>query len=99
MDGVPASDVRQPPPDKAPRQKTDESEYYTAQEAAFYLRLPSVWAFYQMRRRFRQPRGFRLGRNLLFTQRELEQFLVKRMRSAKAVAFDDLTPRPRKGKA
>jgi hypothetical protein len=77
----------------------DEIPVLTSKDAATFLRLKTVGAFYQMRRRLRQPRGFRLGRQLLFTRVELERLLQKTQAKANKVPFEELTPRPRKGKA
>lgn len=47
--------------------------YWTMQEAAEYLRFPSVAALYAFRYRQGTPKGIRRGRRVLFTKEQLDE--------------------------
>lgn len=52
------------------------SPFYTAAEAAAFLKFPSVRAFYRFRARHdNQPRATRRGSTLLFTEADLRRVL------------------------
>lgn len=53
-----------------------QSPLFTMAEAAAYLRLPSAEALRQYRHRHHKPRGVRIGRCVLFEQRDLDDFIA-----------------------
>ena len=56
------------------------SDWMTSEEVAQFLRFPSIFAFYEWRRRHHWPRGQKFGRRLLFLRQEVhdvpEEFRV-----------------------
>lgn len=55
-------------------ERTTRQEWFTAAEAADYLRLPTVKALYQRRARG-QLKGYEFGRSLRFRRRDLDSLL------------------------